>query len=199
MTVPAVVLAAGNATRMGDQKVLLPFHGMTVIEHIVRQIIKAGITEVHVVVGRDANAIRTALVHTSASVTENPIYEQGMLTSVRAGICSLGPDASGCILCLGDQPSIQSSVINAVSAKALDPDPPIVVPVYCDRRGHPIYIPSRFFDAICTSYDDVGLRGLMQEHADSVCLEPVDASWILDDTDYPEDYQRELKRLEQRG
>jgi molybdenum cofactor cytidylyltransferase len=195
MSVGAIVLAAGNSTRMGEQKVLLSFNGVTVIEHIVNKLANAALSEIIVVAGKDAKGIRSALHEANAVVVENPDVERGMLSSVRIGIESLGGDVGGCLICLGDQPALQSSVIEAVVAAGAKSQSNIVVPEYRDRRGHPIYISHKYFANIMTSYDETGLRGLLQEFSDMVHGLSVEESWILDDMDYPEDYQRELERL----
>lgn len=195
MTCAAVVLAAGNSTRMGQQKILLPFNGTTVIEHIVARITASGISEIIVVVGRDAAKIRQALQNAPVIIVDNPDYEQGMLTSVRAGLSASTDQSNAALICLGDQPAIQTSVIEAVMNQGTLEDTNIVVPVYRDRRGHPLYIPKQYWPNVLNAYDDTGLRGLLQEFSHAVQHLPVDESWILDDMDYPEDYQRELDRL----
>ena len=114
MDCAAVVLAAGNSTRMGQQKVLLPFNGVTVIEHIVARLTASDVSNIVVVVGRDAAQIRTALKNAPATVVDNPDYDQGMLTSVRVGLAAVPDPFAARHICLGDQPTIQPSAINAV-------------------------------------------------------------------------------------
>ncbi len=196
MTCAAIVLAAGDSTRMGQQKITLPFNGVTVIEHIVQTLERCGLGKVVVVVGRDAAEIRAALRGCSVNVVDNPDYQQGMLTSVRAGLRALGDEMDAALVCLGDQPSIQPSVVRAVIECGASSPSDIVVPGYEGKRGHPLLIPSEYWKSIVSSYDDVGLRGLLQEYSSKITDLPGEESWVLDDMDYPEDYQRELKRLE---
>jgi molybdenum cofactor cytidylyltransferase len=195
MSCAAIVLAAGNSTRMGKQKIVLPFNGVTVIQHIVTHLQESGIEDIMVVVGRDASQIRNVLRDTTATIIDNPEYEQGMLTSVRVGIRSLSNDAESCLICLGDQPAIQPEIVKAIIKKGEVIESRIIVPRYRNRRGHPLYIPRSYWSKILTSYDETGLRGLLIEFKESVIEICVEESWILDDMDYPEDYQRELKRL----
>ena len=49
---------------------------------------------------------------------------------------------------------------------------------------------------ILTSYDDVGLRGLLHAHPDDVFELEVPNSSVLCDMDYPEDYHREIASIE---
>lgn len=198
MNCAAIVLAAGNSTRMGQQKVLLPFNGVTVIEHIVARLTASGISKIVVVVGRDGLRIRAALKKVPVTIVDNPDYERGMLSSVRAGLAAVTDRFSASLICLGDQPAIQTFVIDAVMKEGSLDESRIIVPVYRDRRGHPLYIPSVYWPNVMSSYDDTGLRGLLQEFSEAVHGLSVDESSILADMDYPEDYQHELERLKNR-
>lgn len=191
----ALVLAAGESSRMGRHKILLPYNGMTVIEHIVEQLTEAGVSEVIVVVGKDAKSVRDALAETSAVIAENVNYQEGMLSSVRVGIASLSEDSERAAVCLGDQPAIRDALVGALFEQAAAQPGKIIVPVYEGRRGHPLLIPRRYWSSVLERYDDVGLRGLLEEQGASVLEWLVDDAWVLDDMDYPEDYSRELRRL----
>ena len=85
----AVVLAAGLSSRMGVQKLLLPFGGKTVIGHIVDQLLASTVGEVHVVVGHEAERLSAELSGRAVSFVTNPEYKSGMLSSVRCGLRNL--------------------------------------------------------------------------------------------------------------
>ncbi|MFP6583429.1 MAG: nucleotidyltransferase family protein [Candidatus Hydrogenedentota bacterium] len=193
----ALVLAAGDSSRMGRHKILLPFNGMTLIEHIVNQLTEAGVSEVVVVVGKGAPSVREALAETSAVIAENVHYQNGMLSSVRVGLAALSDESQRVAVCLGDQPAIRCALVRALFEQAAAQPGKIIVPVYEGRRGHPLLIPRCHWSSVLERYEDLGLRGLLQEHASSVLEWLVDDAWVLDDMDYPEDYARELRRLEE--
>ena len=69
----------------------------------------------------------------------------------------------------------------------------ILVPVCRGKWGHPILFSSRYCNEILTRYEDVGLRGLAQTHADDVFELNVSSPAVLSDMDCPEDYRRELE------
>ena len=73
----------------------------------------------------------------------------------------------------------------------------ILVPLYDDKRGHPVIFSSVFRDEILTGYDDIGLRGLLYTHKEDIFELPVQTPGVLSDMDYPQDYQRELERRSQ--
>jgi molybdenum cofactor cytidylyltransferase len=73
----------------------------------------------------------------------------------------------------------------------------ILVPLYKGKRGHPILFSSRYREEILTRYDDIGLRGLLHSHSDDIFELEIPTTSVLCDTDYPEDYRRELGFNEQ--
>src|SRR5687767_11261429 len=87
--IPGIVLAGGKSSRMGRPKALLPIRSSadTFFDRVTRTLIEAGLDDVVVVVGADANAIRAGVTPQSGvRIIENPDYEQGQLTSLLAGL-----------------------------------------------------------------------------------------------------------------
>lgn len=193
----AIVLAAGASTRMGSQKVVLPYNGKTVIRHIVDELAAVGLNEIVVVVGNRAQNVRDALTDSSAIITENSHFEEGMLSSVRVGIRAASTQNDHALICLGDQPALRSGLVQVLIEEAARSPKTIIVPRYNELRGHPMVVPRCFWNEVLDRYDEVGLRGLLREHSASVQEFSVEEEWVLDDMDRPEDYARELKRLEE--
>jgi molybdenum cofactor cytidylyltransferase len=196
--IDAIVLAAGRSRRMGTQKLLLPYAGRTVIRHIVEQVAAASPRRLLVVVAYDRAAIERTLTGIPATIVANPDPEGDMLSSVRTGLLALPDDGQGILVVLGDQPSMRMAVIAELKKAFESGSRAIVVPAYEGRRGHPILFSAGYRLELMTQYDDTGLRGLLQAHPDDVHeVEILDTS-ILADMDVPEDYERELKRFENR-
>ena len=195
--ITAVVLAAGDSTRMGSQKLLLPYGGSTVIRHIAETLLETEIDRIVVVVGRDGPKIRKALDGLDIVIRENPDPDLGMLSSVRIGIREAIENKNDVMIFLGDQPFLDISFIQGLLLQFRSGSSVILAPVFQGRRGHPLVIGARYHDKILSRYDDVGLRGLLHEHADEIEEFRADDAWVLEDMDYPEDYQRALKRLEE--
>jgi len=198
MPVGAIVLAAGASTRMGQQKLLLPFAETTVIAHIVRELHAAQVAAVHVVVGHEPDRVRAALSGVPVNIVENPDYTRGMLSSVRAGLASAPLAWTATLIALGDQPLLRATHIAALLDRHVaDPDR-ILVPGHEGRRGHPLLLPRRYWDEAAMQHDDTGLRGLLQAHMDEVRLIELGTDEVLSDMDTPEDYARTLARVEVR-
>jgi molybdenum cofactor cytidylyltransferase len=191
----AVVLAAGQSRRMGVQKLLLPIDGQPLIARVVDQVLSGPAERVFVVVGADAAAIVAALAERPVHFVYNPAAEGAMLGSVRCGLQALPPECAAVLVVLGDQPDIGAAVMAQLVEAFRAGRGGIVVPVHRGRRGHPLLFAIRYRDEILRTYDDSGLRGLLQAHPDDLYEVAVDGPGVLEDLDVPEDYRRAEKKL----
>jgi molybdenum cofactor cytidylyltransferase len=192
----AIILAAGRSRRMGTQKVLLPFRGATILEHIVDQLLKSRTNAVYVVVGYRGDRIRAALAGRPVSIVDNPDHDAGMLSSVRCGVKALPEECEAFGVALGDQPRVTTTLFDQLLDAFTSSERGIVVPLHDGRRGHPIVVAARYRPEILDRYDGVGLRGLLRAHPDDVFELPVPQAWVLSDMDLPEDYEREREGAE---
>lgn len=193
--IAAIILAAGESRRMGTNKMLLPVGGTTVIGHVVDQFQESDADRIIVVVGHEAERTAHALAGRKITVVENSNFAEGMLSSVRCGLNAVPCAYGGIIVGLGDQPSICTEIINRLIRAFAECGKEIIVPVHEGKRGHPLLFSTRYRAEILTQYDEVGLRGLLQAHADDVFELAVAAPGILSDMDYPEDYRREFEAI----
>jgi len=182
---------------MGTQKVLLPFAGKTIIEHIVDQLLAADLERVLVVVGYQAERVIGQLAQRDVSVVANPDYQVGMLSSIRCGFAALPEHCKAALVALGDQPTIEANLVNRMLGAFAETGKGLVVPVYRGKRGHPTLVSTSYRDEIMTGYDKVGLRGLLHAHPDDVFELAVTTPAILCDMDDPQDYQQGLTRFEE--
>ena len=134
----AVVLAAGYSSRMGRQKLLLPFGGKTVIAHIVDQILASSVKEIYVVVGHQGKRIEQELSKRPVSIVHNPNYKSGMLSSVRCGLCAVPQQCMAILVVLGDQTSVTTALVDRMIQSFAATEKRILIPLYQGRRGHPI-------------------------------------------------------------
>src|SRR5437667_3270991 len=103
--IAAIVLAAGKSERMGSPKALLRFGGQTFLERILSTVEQSKIDTVRVVVGRHRDEIARAMP--GLPFVFNPDYEQGMSTSIQAGIRALPPETEAAVLLLVDHPLVR--------------------------------------------------------------------------------------------
>jgi molybdenum cofactor cytidylyltransferase len=199
VNVGAIVLAAGNSRRMGTQKLLLPYAGTTVIRHIVDRVAASSVDRIIVVAGRDADAVRAATGGSRATVVVNETLDGDMLSSVRCGLRALPAECQAAIVVLGDQPSITAELVNQLVDASAASGRGIVVPAYRGRRGHPLLFSMEYRTEVLTGYDAVGLKGLLEAHADDVFELAVADDGVVTDMDVPDDYKAALLRLKSDG
>lgn len=186
-----IVLAAGKSARMGSRnKLLLKIGDETIIERVVRTTVDTRIGDVIVVVGSDGDRVEEVLKKLRVRVIHNADHEQGMASSIQAGVRTAGRPRAGFGICLGDMPDVQPSTFERL-ADALQENPrSIVIPVYGGADGHPVFFGPRFYDSLLRLDGDAGGRGLIDRNADAVLRIPVDDPGILKDVDTDEDFSR---------
>jgi molybdenum cofactor cytidylyltransferase len=182
--VAAIVLAAGRASRMGENKLVAELGGKPLVRHAVEAALASTARPVVVVTGNDAEAVRAALADLDVQFVHNPEFATGMASSLKAGIGAV-PDARGALVCLGDMPRVTAAHLAMLIAAfdAARDDGAIVVPT-CDRkRGNPVLWGHRRFAEIATLSGDVGARALVERHPESVQWVAIDDPAILIDVD----------------
>jgi molybdenum cofactor cytidylyltransferase len=198
----AIVPAAGQSRRMGTAKQLLPWGSTTLLGHVVDQLCRSTVDQVYVVVGHEAKRIADALAGQPVRIVTNPDRDGDMLSSVRCALAELPPQCEAVLLALGDQPAITTELVDALirafASEGSTAGKGIVVPTYDAKRGHPLLFSARYREEILHQYDDLGLRGLLQAHADDVYELSVSNPAVLADIDNPADYAREVARITSR-
>lgn len=185
----AIILAAGRSQRFGDgNKMLHPIDGEAMIRHTASQVLAAGLGDVVVVTGHDADDVERALQGLNVRCARNATPWDGMGTSLAAGANAIKTDAQAMFVILGDMPRLQPATILKLLGK-LDPGGghDIVVPVYEGRRGHPVLFAARYFSRLCALSGDTGARDILNAHPERVAAVPVDDPGTLIDVDTPED------------
>lgn len=183
-----IVLAAGASKRMKVQKLLLPYHGKPMIEKVIENVTNSEVNRTVVVVGCNKDEVIGAIGHLPVLYCYNDNYENGMLSSVKAGFRSLPESVEAVLVFQGDQPMITAEVVNIVIHAYRQSNHGIVIPVYQKKRGHPLLIDSKYREEIEKLEDVEGLRGLARKYPEDVLEVDVNLPGILRDIDTPEDY-----------
>jgi molybdenum cofactor cytidylyltransferase len=195
MKVSGIVLSAGESRRMGSLKQLLPFGHKTVIETVLDNFLQTDLYEIIVVLGYQAEQI-SKVIGKKAKLVPNESYKDGMLSSIQCGIKATDENTEAFLIGLGDQPFIHASVIGMLLEHFEECGKGIAIPRYNGKRGHPIIISAKYREEISHLDSNVGLRQLIYRHEDDLSYIDVPSDDVIRDMDYPEDYERELKRSE---
>ena len=182
-----VVLAAGYSSRMGDFKPLLPVGGAPALQRCVETLAAAG-AEVAVVTGHRREELRLLLQSWGAAEIVNPDYDQGMFTSVLAGVRYFADRGAEMLLLLPcDCAAVPKEAVQQLIACAGDKGE-YALPTYEGRNGHPLLIPRRYFREILEFSGPGGLKGARTLHEDSLLRLPMPWQGTVLDMDTPEDY-----------
>ncbi len=184
--IAAIILAAGMATRMGKNKLLIEIDGRPLVARVADAALGAGLTPVVVVTGHEADRMRATLEGRPVAYAHNPDFAAGMAGSLKTGLAVLPAETSGVLVCLSDMPDVSSAHIVRIVAAFPADGRAIHVPTHRGRRGNPVLLGRPFFAEIQTLTGDVGARGLIAKHPDLVREVPMDDDAVLTDLDTAE-------------
>ena len=175
--VAGVVLAAGAGSRFGGGKLLASLDGRPVFQHVLDRLAEAGVEEVGVVLGHDAEAVEAAIDWRDERRVRNPEPERGLSSSLRVGIEALDSGVDAALIMLGDQPRVSVEAIRALVAAGVDVARPIVVPVYSvDQGRNPVLLGRAAFWLVAQATGDRGLGPVIAAHPELVREVPVGAA-----------------------
>ena len=187
-SIAAVVLAAGRSTRMGAiNKLIAEIGGKPLVRIAAEQALASHASPVIVVTGHERDKVEAALAGLPVRMVYNPGFAEGLGTSLRIGIAALPAEVDGVIVCLGDMPQVDHTLIDKLIA-AFDPEKGalVVTPSIDGRRGNPVVWSRRFFPDLMAVQGDVGARNLIGSYAEAVVEVPVAGEAALTDVDTPE-------------
>jgi molybdenum cofactor cytidylyltransferase len=191
----ALILCAGRSSRMGDFKPLLPLAGDTLIERVIRLFREAGIADVTAVLGHRAQSTLPVLERHGVCPVVNDRYDEGMFSSVKAGVRALDRSRSAFFLLPVDIPFVKRETLQALMEgyrEGVD----IYRPCFRGRHGHPPLISTALIPAIVDFERPGGLRALLAQYTTRTADVAVDDPGILLDLDTRDDYEAALKGLD---
>jgi 4-nitrophenyl phosphatase len=191
--IAAIILAAGASTRFGQPKQLLDWGGRPLAAHAADTALEAGLKPVIVVLGCQAEAARAALGARPVQAVMNWRWEEGLSTSMQAGLAALPPETDGAILMQCDQPLLTAGLLQALAARFEESGAAIVHPAHEGRRGTPTLFSRELFSELAAVSGDVGGRAVIANHPGEVATVEVVDPDALADIDTPEDYERLLR------
>jgi molybdenum cofactor cytidylyltransferase len=186
--IAALLLAAGQSTRMGgENKLLAELDGRPMIARTAQRLLASRARPIVAVLGNAADAVDRALGKLPVARVRNPDFAQGLSTSLKRGLAALPEDVAGVLVCLGDMPLVAGRDLDRLIA-AFNPleGRAICVPVRRGKRGNPVLFARQFFPEMMKLAGDVGAKHLVGEHAESVAEVEMESDNVLVDIDTPE-------------
>lgn len=181
--VSAILLAAGEAKRMGKLKQLMPLGNTTMVEQTIDNLLSSGVSEVIVVLGHRAEEIMKRIATSPVKMAVNPNYQQGMGTSIASGLKFIDSRAQAVMLALGDQPFVDSQTINRLIEEFESHDKGIAIPTYQGRRGHPLIFSIKYKAQLSGLKSDIGGREIIKQYPEDILEVAVECEGIVLDID----------------
>ena len=192
--VSAILTAAGESSRMGRPKALLPWQGLTLVEYQAASLLEGGASEVIVVLGHEHDTIAPHVKGDGVRYVVNPQYAIGKTTSIKAGLRELGQEATDIMLLAVDQPRPPAMVARVVDSH-LGAGALVTSPRYRGRGGHPLVFSAALRGELAAITEEgQGVRAVFRAHGGDVNEVHVDDPVIRLDLNTPEDYHLAIAR-----
>ena len=193
--ISGIILAAGAAERMGQQKLLLNLNGKPILQWVLEAALSSELDEVVCVV-RELEEIQQgiSLKHEKLGWAINERAAEGQSTSVIAGLKAINPQSEAALFLVGDQPLVKRDLINGLIDLFRKTAALIVAPTFQGQTRNPVLFRRDLFPELLKLTGDRGGRRLIEKYKDkTVFLEWKEEAPFLD-VDRSEDYEKLKKR-----
>lgn len=165
-----IILAAGASTRLGEPKQLLPYGNINLLQRAVNEAKSTDAKKVIVVLGYEANKMSESIKNSGVEIVVNENWEEGIGSSIRAGVDSIAGDNSiqGVLLMVCDQPYVSSAFLHELVSHQQSSGKPVVASQYKDTIGTPALFHRSFFGHLQNLSGDVGAKKILLDHSNEV-------------------------------
>ncbi len=155
---------------------------MPVLHHVMGSIRGSAVTDTVVVLGYEADKVKSSLSGYKIKSVYNAKYQTGLSSSIQAGIKAVNTSVDGVIVVLGDMPGITGEILD-ILIQHFNPEEgaEICIPTCKNQPGNPVLWSKRFFPELCRIEGDVGGRALIHEYPEAVVQCPVKTDVIHQD------------------
>jgi len=185
--ITGIIMAAGFSRRMNRDKLTLEVGGVTVVERVIRAV-KGSKVEDMVIVYR-TNRIRELGEKYGIKPLYNQKAELGQSESIKLGINNSSKETTGFMFFVGDQPFLNSDIINRLIEVFQAGHYPIIVPEYRGQRGNPVIFSSSLKNELLGLEGDSGGRSIIKKRYNDIKTVPIDNDILGKDMDTWEEYQ----------
>lgn len=187
--IAAVVLAAGESSRMGRPKALLRVDGQTFIERIVSALQASRVGKILVVLGHNAAAIHREIQHLPITVVVNEEYAKGQLSSLVKAVQALQWEKTdGIVVHLVDHPFLNPKLVDEMIELFYGSRKLIVAPRFRGRRGHPVLFSRELFPELLSAPVEHGAKEVVHAHRSDTLEVETEDEGVIRDIDTPEEY-----------
>jgi len=186
--IASVILSAGASARMGTPKANLKIGNTTFINSILIKLHSCGTAGIYIVTGYHHRQISQALDSINhCKILHNTNAEQGQLSSLQLAIRNFDRQITGMLVVLVDHPLVREDTYRELLKSARVNPQAIIIPVYQQQRGHPVYFGRKFFQALLETPLNLGAREVIKKNIQSVYSLVVSDPGVIQDIDTPDD------------
>ena len=190
----AIVLAAGGSSRYGQCKQLIEIDGSSLVRHAVSKLSSLfSHDRINVVVGANSRAVAQAISDLPVTIIHNEYWQNGLASSLKAGINSIGPGCPAVMITLCDQVLVAENHLRQLLGLWIDDPSMIIASNYADTLGTPAVIPAEFYPQLLALEGDAGAKSILKNNAGRVTTAPVPEAEF--DLDVPADLEKLNKQL----
>jgi molybdenum cofactor cytidylyltransferase len=164
----AIVLAAGQSSRFragggsNVTKLVAKLDGKAIVRRVVEAALAAKARPVVVVTGYARNSVEGAVADLDVELAFNPKFASGLASSLRVGLSAMPHNVVGALVLLADMPWIGPRLTDAVIDAFLARKAALAaVPLRKGRRGNPVLLGRKLFEAAMGLEGDEGARRLI--------------------------------------
>ncbi|WP_371321677.1 nucleotidyltransferase family protein [Robertmurraya korlensis] len=190
-----MILAAGFSRRMGTAKMLLPYRGKSILQHVIDQGLGSSLSGISVVINPDVPGLYQDVSVTGVNqILINDQASDGMSSSFKLGLRSIPNHIKAVVFLLGDQPLLTSDEINKVIKDYYwQKDRPLIVQAsYQGEKGHPVLFDRKLFPYLFDAKGDEGGRSVLKKFQKDVFYSEMGKKQIQD-IDTLVDYEHLLR------
>jgi len=191
-SVAGVLLAAGTSSRMGHNKLLLELDGEPLLRRSARRALAGGVSPLIVVLGHQADKARALLSGLSCHPVVNPSFEEGITSSLHAGLAAVPADACALVVMLADMPYVTGEMVAGMVERYRAATAPLVISDYDGVNAPPMLYDRCLFAELAAMHGGGCGRKVVKRHR----AEAEVVHWpavALTDLDVPQDYERLLE------
>ena len=161
-SIQVLVLAAGAATRFGSAKQLAPVNGVPMLRLVLGRALSLAGAQVSVVLGAHAGEVAPVLGRLAVNVVVNRQWEEGLSSSIRAGVASMPGSVGGVLLLLADQVGVSEGDLQRLCDAWRRNPKSIVAGQYGGVYGVPALFPRSRFALLHALRGERGARALLR-------------------------------------
>ena len=186
-----IILAAGNSSRLGRPKQLLPYHNRSLLQNAVEQSLLVPECMVMVVTGASREIVESELNTDHILVQHNAEWQTGMASSIKTGVSELlilYPSLDALLITVCDQPFLNAEILTSLITVYSRAKKDIVASAYNNTIGTPVLFSQKYFQQLQKLEGQEGAKKIIIQHPEDTTSVQFPLGEI--DIDTADDYRR---------